>query len=155
MKAGGAELLLIVEDRTGDRSDEAHHTQNRARTLAQFWVWWRMVQGGSSKRKPTTTRNRVFVLNFGGGDAGGSKRKSATPEIEHRCSISGVVGFPFAPATTTLEIEHGRSISGITVVILLLPPLPPRNRASVFDWNGRCAVYSYSKAARIYILIFK
>ena len=61
------------------------------------------------------------MLNFGGGDAGSSKRKSATPEIEHLCSISGVVGFPFASATTTLEIEHGRSISGIVVGILLLP----------------------------------
>ena len=90
-----------------------------------------MVQEGSGKRKLTTTRNGVFVLNFRGGDAGGSKRKSATPEIEHRCSILGVVGFPFAPATTTLEIEHERSISGIMVVILLLPPLPPPAKSSV------------------------
>jgi len=128
-------------NRTGDRSD---HTQNRVSILAQFWVWWRMVQGGSGKRKPTTTHNQVFMLNFGGGDAGGSKRKSTTPELsicawfQKWWASPLLLPLPPSKSSTTDTQFRGSWWSSSCCCHYY----HPWNQVPVLDWNGRCAVAS-------------
>jgi len=144
MKAGGAELLLIVE----------------------------VIELETGQTKPTKPKiEQAFSLDFGCG--GGWFRVAAArgspppPVTECSCSISGVVmlvaarGNPPPPKSSICAQFWEWWVSP------LLPPLPPlksstdarfrgswwsssccrhyyhpRNRASMLDWNGRCAVAS-------------
>jgi len=143
MKAGGAELLLIVE----------------------------VIEPRPVRQSTTPKIERAFSLNFGCGGGGfrvaAARGSPPPPVIECSCSISGVAMLVAARGSPPpLKSSICAQFREWWASPLLLP-LPPsksstdtrfwglwwsssccrhyyhlQNRASMLDWNGRCAVAS-------------